>query len=675
MPEAARPDDALRQAARAALKRWFGFDSFRDGQEDVVAAMASGRDLLVVMPTGGGKSLCYQLPALLQEGVTFVVSPLIALMKDQVDALEARGLAATVINSTVPWPEQKERLDALRRGEYKLLYVSPERFRAGSFLDAIGDVRVSRLAIDEAHCLSQWGHDFRPDYLRLGEVRRRLGDPPVAAFTATATPLVREDIRTHLRLRDPFELVSGFARPNLGFNVTQVGGKADKIARLLDVVREWKTGIVYCATRRSVEEVASELRAAKIKVVEYHAGLDDAKRQRAQEMFLSRKRDVAVATNAFGMGIDRADVRFVVHYELPGSIEAYYQEAGRAGRDGQPGHCELLFNYADKRTQEFFLEGANPGETVIRQIYQMLRNKSDNHHEVHLTIEDLAEAVAVKNSMAVSSALSWLVRAKVIERFDVPGLRLRGTRLLDPDLRAMDVPIDAAALREKERRDRARLLNMIEFCYGTRCRQGAVLDYFGEKHGPLCGRCDQCRAGGATVPRDLSESEIRSVRVALSGVARASRREEGTYVPRFGRQRIIEMLVGSESEALARAGLDQLSTYGLLREMGGDEVRRLLDALESAGLLRTARDGEYPLLAITSEGEAVMKGRPVPWLDWRPGEQAPRPRRKPSTAAAKAPGPRKRKPKTDDEAPAPKRKRMLPEWLRDKLRQRNRKGE
>ena len=243
------------QDAREALERHFGFREFLDGQEPVISALLSGRDALVVMPTGGGKSLCYQLPALCREGVTIVVSPLIALMKDQVDALQARGIAATFINSTLALAEQKERMSRLRRGEFKLIYIAPERFRSGMFIAALHEIEVSLFAIDEAHCLSQWGHDFRPDYLRLNRTLESLGRPQTAAFTATATPEVRADILKYLALRDPFECVRGFARPNLGLNITRTPSHADKYERLGRIIRNHGTGIIYCATRRRVEEV------------------------------------------------------------------------------------------------------------------------------------------------------------------------------------------------------------------------------------------------------------------------------------------------------------------------------------------------------------------------------------------------------------------------------------
>lgn len=319
--------------ARGVLKEVFGFEDFLDGQEPVIADILSGKDGSVVMPTGGGKSLCYQLPALCREGVTLVVSPLIALMKDQVDALEEREVAVTLINSTLTWPEQKERLEGMKRGDYRLVYIAPERFRADSFMEALKDVPIEMVAVDEAHCLSQWGHDFRPDYMRLGQALERLGRPQCVALTATATPIVREDIRAVLKLRDPFERISGFERPNLSFTITPVEKVAQKYARLKQVLGEHKTGIVYCATRKKVEEVAETIHSWGMKCIAYHGGMTDQERERTQNTFISREADIAVATNAFGMGIDRSDVRFVVHFEIPGSVEAYYQEAGprRAG--------------------------------------------------------------------------------------------------------------------------------------------------------------------------------------------------------------------------------------------------------------------------------------------------------------------------------------------------------
>ena len=313
MPEVDADAKPLLMTPHEALERHFGFTGFLDGQEEVIREIVGGRDGLVVMPTGGGKSLCFQIPALCFDGVTLVVSPLIALMKDQVDALAGRGIDATVINSTLTWPEQRERLDGLREGRYKLVYVAPERFRAASFLDALRGVRIALFAIDEAHCLSQWGHDFRPDYLRLGKALEAIGRPQCVALTATATPIVREDILKTLGLREPFERVSGFARPNLSLAITAVEGAAQKDERLRSMIAAHKTGIVYCATRKKVEAVSETLASWGVKCVAYHGGMADSERERAQEVFIRRQADVAVATNAFGMGIDRPDVRFVVH--------------------------------------------------------------------------------------------------------------------------------------------------------------------------------------------------------------------------------------------------------------------------------------------------------------------------------------------------------------------------
>ncbi|MEI6655262.1 MAG: ATP-dependent DNA helicase RecQ, partial [Verrucomicrobiota bacterium] len=526
-----------------------------------------------------------------------------------------RGIEATLSNSTLSWPEQKERLDGMRNGAYKLVYVAPERFRAESFLSALAGVEVSLFAVDEAHCLSQWGHDFRPDYLRLGKALEKLGHPQCVAFTATATPIVREDITSVLGLRDPFEQVSGFSRPNLALTITAVDNAAQKDERMKAVVVAHRTGIVYCATRKKVEAVSETLASWGFKCVAYHGGMSDQERGRAQEVFIKRQADVAVATNAFGMGIDRADVRFVIHYEVPGSVEAYYQEAGRAGRDGETAVCELLFNYADTRTQEFFIEGANPTAAVIRSIYQYLLNEADKDFEVHKTLEEIAAYAAVKNSMAVGSALSVLARVGYIERFDVPGRRMRGTRLLKPDVAVRQLTLDEAAIEEKDRRDREKLKAMVAMCYARTCRQRWILSYFGEAGEGSCGCCDVCRDEGSGELRAPTTEEDTLVRQALSGVARMSRRTAQGWEGRYGRGRIVQMLCGSRSQEILNVGLERLSTYGILKHKGVGYLNALMRSLTDAGLLLNV-SGEYPLLTLTPLGDAVMRGEATYTLVW-----------------------------------------------------------
>ncbi len=602
--------------SQQALEKYFGFREFREPQGDVISAILNGEDVVVVMPTGGGKSLCYQLPAILLDGVTIVVSPLIALMKDQVDTLLARGLPATLINSTISASEQRERIRQMRNGEFKLVYIAPERFRSRAFVEALGQITIGFFAIDEAHCISQWGHDFRPDYFRLGSVLKELGNPQTGAFTATATAEVRGDILVRLGLEDPRVFIAGFARPNLRFIVTEIQREADKYDRLREVIRRHRTGIVYCATRKRVDEVTEYLQSCGIKAVSYHGGYGESAREEAQNQFTQSRCDVVVATNAFGMGIDRADLRFVLHFEIPGSLEAYYQEAGRAGRDGEASECELLFNYADTRIQEFFIDGNNPSLDLIRRVYSLLLRLTDERGEISLSIHDLAARLEEgTNEMAVHSALTILDRQGVIDRFDIPGKRARGTRVLQRDLNPFQLPIDTAALREKERRDRSKLKAMVDYAYGRECRQKVILRYFGDAEFAYCGTCDRCSNERRQNVRQPEESESLVVRKALSGVARMSYRTKGGFQPRFGRARIIQTLLGSRAKEVTDYGLNMLTVYGLLRATSSNYLYELFREMEESGLIYST-GGQYPLIGLTELGIKVMQNRSSFEMAW-----------------------------------------------------------
>jgi len=358
--------------ARRVMRRVWGYDSFRPGQEAVLEAVLDGRDVLGVLPTGGGKSLCYQIPAILGEGVALVISPLIALMQDQVEALQAHGVDATFINSTIPKYEVEQRWTDVEHGRHDLLYLAPERLTTDVFRARAGRLDVSLLAVDEAHCVSEWGHNFRPDYLEIPEARTRVGDPPTIAVTATATPAVRRDVVRLLEMRDPAQVVRGFDRPNLVWSVFHT---ENKWAKLRDVTQGVEgSGIVYAATRRAVERWTRRLRDAGVSAAGYHGRMDGDEREVRQQAWLEDEVRVMVATNAFGMGIDKPDVRFVVHVDVPSSLEAYYQEAGRAGRDGERAHAVLLFQEPDASTQEALIEASHPTAEEVRRVYDAVCN-------------------------------------------------------------------------------------------------------------------------------------------------------------------------------------------------------------------------------------------------------------------------------------------------------------
>lgn len=368
----------------SVLKDYFGHDSFRDGQEQIVDALLDGRDALCIMPTGAGKSMCYQIPALLFDGVTIVVSPLISLMKDQVGSLVQSGVPAAYINSSLSYPQFLRVLSNVEHGKYKIIYVAPERLLTDGFLDTCKKIKISMVAVDEAHCVSQWGQDFRPSYLKIISFVESLANRPiVGAFTATATNDVKEDIKKILRLENPFEITTGFDRPNLFFGVIKSSSKDEK---LIELIRERgdRSGIVYCATRKNVESVCELLCDNGFSATRYHAGLDEYERRKNQEDFVFDRKNIMVATNAFGMGIDKSNVTYVIHYNMPKNIESYYQEAGRAGRDGGEADCILLYSPKDVRLNRFMIENSEGNDELTIEENEQIRER-DFERLKHMT--------------------------------------------------------------------------------------------------------------------------------------------------------------------------------------------------------------------------------------------------------------------------------------------------
>ena len=586
----------------AALREHFAFAGFRPGQEAAVRAALAGRDALVVMPTGAGKSLCLQLPALLRDDLTLVVSPLVSLMVDQVQALSRRapGVAA-LVSSQQSARENATALAGAARGEVRVLHVAPERFSAPGFEAALGGAPIGLFVVDEAHCVSQWGHDFRPDYLRLGEAARRLGARATMASTATATPRVAADVERRLGLREPVRVATGFDRPNLSFAVVASRARAARDQAVVAALRApgATPAIVYAGTRRAVDALGATLPAALGReVVTYHAGLAREERAAAQERFMSGAVDVVVATNAFGMGVDKADVRTVVHAVTPPSLEAYYQEAGRAGRDGAPARAVLLAAAEDKGLHAHFVRRAEVAEPQLASIALALEAAAGGPPVAALpglggppprfdvSLHELGDPVTER----VRAVVGALVCAGVVEPGAAPPGRVRG-RLLEPwgpeGARRVRAVLDAA------QRERWRAYHAAwAWVESGGCRRAGLLAHFGDTAppapaGPCCDACDPALAAAvrAAPPPATPEGEAEELRAAVLATVRAARGE-------LGRRDVVAVLRGGRSAAIARYGLDGLPEYGTWDRARPETVLAALDALVGSGeLARTGRDG------------------------------------------------------------------------------------
>jgi ATP-dependent DNA helicase RecQ len=578
-----------------ALRRLFGFEHFRPGQAEAVTAALADRDALVVMPTGSGKSLCYQLPALVRDDLTLVVSPLVSLMQDQVSALRSVAPGRVeLVNAQRGGAANTEALARAADGSVRLLYVAPERFASPRFAEAVSRTRVGLFVVDEAHCISQWGHDFRPDYFFLAEAARRVGARATIALTATATPAVADDIARRLALRDPVRVTTGFDRPNLTFAVVRCGTAADKRRRVAAALGEPEAlpAIVYAGTRRASEELASFLaRALGEEVLVYHAGLSREVRAATQERFMDGQVRVIVATNAFGMGIDKADVRTVCHATVPGSLEAYYQEAGRAGRDGAPARCLLFAEQRDKGLHVFFIQRSRLDAGVFERLAERLRWAGlDGRYDV--AVRELAADVGPGgDEETVRAVVGHLTRAELVAPQPAPPDRAAGVVIREWDRRALSACLGSA--RDGERARWSQYRSVWGYVEGSGCRRAALLAHFGDRSGapPSVACCDVCSppvaspaaSAPCSQPHEAGDLDAAIVAVVVS------------VAPPVGRTRAVEILRGGRSKVIAQHAYDRHELYGAFAHLRSSEVLGRIDRLLQEGRLRST-GGRFPKL-------------------------------------------------------------------------------
>lgn len=585
-------DDAT---LHSALASHFHYPAFRPGQLDALHHVLAGRDTLVVMPTGSGKSLIYQIAALVRSGTALVISPLVALMKDQADSLTRRGIAATFINSTLTVADQDRRLNALAAQQYKIVLVAPERLRSGAFRGALKRASLSLLAIDEAHCLSQWGHDFRPDYLHLADARREFAPPVTLALTATATVRVQDDIIKLLQLEHAERVVTGFNRPNLYLEVLNAPDVKTKLALTREFLSNAQgAGIIYAGTRRDAEEVADFARqVCNLQAAHYHAGVENDTRAETQDKFLAGDLSLVVATNAFGMGIDRPDVRYVLHYTMPGTLEAYYQEAGRAGRDGLPARATLIYSPKDTALHESFITSGSPTEQDLRAVHEY----ASAHPQ--FSFANLEQAIGMRETMA-KVALEQLENAGLLKRepYDEFGImRVQASPLNEAILRQI-----AAQVRTRQEHKRRLLHKIVSYAETNACRRRVILDYFGDHDAadaPLCCDNDVARA-----QLQVEQAETRPATTEAERIALVVLQAAHAFQRKLGKGKLADILKGSHAKDIEP--FVKSTHYGKLAALRRADLEALIQKLFDDGYLKQV-GGEYPTLQLTPRGEHARK--------------------------------------------------------------------
>ncbi|ACV60976.1 ATP-dependent DNA helicase, RecQ family [Desulfofarcimen acetoxidans DSM 771] len=595
---------------KAALKKYFNFEQFRAGQREVIEYVLNKQDVLAVMPTGQGKSLCYQLPAFMLSGTTLVISPLVALMKDQVDSLWAKNLdQVTLINSQIDFIDYQERMTGISQGNYKLVYIAPERLRNSRFIEQLSRIKLDLLVIDEAHCLSQWGHDFRPDYLNIKDFYQNLNyRPTILALTATATPMVQQDILHYLDIPRAKLINSGSDRPNLYMEIIRVDKEKDKLPALRETLKNQRdNGIIYAATRKDSEWLSVWLaRHLGIKTACYHAGLNKDERSRVQEDFLGGKINTVVATNAFGMGIDKPNIRFVIHYCLPASLEAYYQEIGRAGRDNLPSRCTLIYAAKDKQLQEWIIDNDVIKRDDLVVFWRALKEYMQNGTSVipiyHLEEHNLNET---KQRLLVS----MLERRQLIKLAD----KDQDNLILEAGVVKATPDIMKEVMAEAEERinfRKEKLNAVVNWINGSSCRREILLNYFGEqkqfKHDNCCDACDRAKRLNL-VESTLPIEVLKCVKILTRNV---------------GRSKLADILKGSKAKDIISFSYDKVPCYGQMSSFNRNKIMRLIDSLLGDGYLMQ-QGSEYPVLMLTEKGKNALENKktlPV-WEDAAPQQE------------------------------------------------------